>query len=206
MKTTTARSMGVTGFTLLLSWALPLKAQTESAALRGVVQDTASKTLSGAKATLTSITQRRSWSAIANESGIYNLAQIPPGDYDLTIEAQGFRTFQRRGLTLQVAQAAEVDVTFEIGPVTETVTVTAQAPLLEVGTSTLGEVVNARTTQSLPLNGRNVLQLVQLVPGVSIQHKRRAESGEHDPAFRRSAAVGWNRSGHRCESAHGFRG
>jgi hypothetical protein len=155
------------GTLLVVSCALPLKAQTQSAAARGVIQDATGRAVSTAKVALTSVTQRRSWSATTNESGIYSLVQIPPGEYDLSVEAQGFKKFERRGLTLQVAQIAEIDISLEIGAVTETVTVTAQAPLLESGTSTLGEVVNARTTESLPLNGRNILQQVQLIPGVN---------------------------------------
>jgi hypothetical protein len=142
-------------------------AQTQSAAVRGVVQDATGQSVSTARATLTSVSQRRSWSATTNESGVYSLVQVPPGDYDLAVEAKGFKRFERRGLTLQVAQVAELDINMELGALSETVTVTAQAPLLESGTSTLGEVVNARTAEALPSNGRNLLQQVQLVPGVN---------------------------------------
>jgi hypothetical protein len=151
----------------LISPALPLLTQTQSTSLRGVVLDSAGRTVPAVRATLTSLSQQRTWNTATNESGVYSFVQIPPGEYDLAVEANGFKRIERRGLTLQVAQTVEIDLSLDIGAVTETVSVTSQAPLLESGTSTLSEVVNARSAESLPLNGRNILQLVQLVPGVN---------------------------------------
>jgi hypothetical protein len=70
-------------------------------------------------------------------------------------------------LQLEVAQNVEVNFLMEIGAVSESVDITTQAPLLDVNTSSLGEVVNSRTMESLPLNGRTVLQLIALTPGIS---------------------------------------
>ena len=81
--------------------------------------------------------------------------------------ADGFKRFTRSGLVLEVAQVLELGVTLELGTVLESISVTAEAPLLQTADSTLGEVVNAITSEDLPLNGRNTLQLVALVPGVN---------------------------------------
>jgi len=79
----------------------------------------------------------------------------------------------RPRFVLQVAQVAEINVPLEVGAVTEVIEITAEAPLLATATSDLGEVVNSRTAESLPLNGRNVLQLVGLTPGINTTRNAR---------------------------------
>ncbi|MEO7146127.1 MAG: carboxypeptidase regulatory-like domain-containing protein [Bryobacteraceae bacterium] len=146
---------------------LPLRAQTGAASLRGVVRDTSQAVVMRAAVTLTNVDQNRTWTALSNDRGEYDIEQIPPGHYALAVELPGFKKYVRPGLTLEVNQVAEIDVTLEPGAVTETVEVRAEAPLLESATSALGEVVNHLTTVALPLNGRNVMQLVALTPGIN---------------------------------------
>ncbi len=145
----------------------PLHGQTQFASVRGVVEDSSGARVPNAALTLTNVDQNRPWVTRTNESGAYNLPQIPPGNYRLRAEAQGFKQFAREGLILQVAQIAELNVVMEVGAVTETVQVSSESPLLETASSTLGEVVNSLTSENLPLNGRNVLQLVALTPGIN---------------------------------------
>ena len=92
------------------------------------------------------------------------------------MEAQGFKRYMRPQFVLQVAQVAGIDVPLEIGEITETVEISAEAPLLATETSDLGEVVNSLTAQSLPLNGRNVLQLIGLTPGINTTRNFRNSS------------------------------
>src|SRR5262249_28849629 len=101
------------------------------------------------------------------DGGEYVLVQIPPGNYRLTVQAPGFKKYNREGLVLQVAQTIALDVSLELGAVTEAVQVTAEAPLLESANSFLGEVVNKRSAEALPLNTRNLTQLVALTPGIN---------------------------------------
>ncbi|MGH9667404.1 MAG: carboxypeptidase-like regulatory domain-containing protein, partial [Bryobacteraceae bacterium] len=136
-----------------------LHAQTEAATLRGSVRDASQAVVASAAVKLTNIDQNRTWSATSNAAGAYDIEQIPPGRYALRVEANGFKRYQRPALTLQANQIADIDVTLEVGAVTETVEVQAEAPLLESANSSLGEVVNHLTTVALPLNGRNVMQL-----------------------------------------------
>src|SRR2546426_6520255 len=142
-------------------------AQTYTATVRGVVTDASGAVVAGASVTLHNIEQNRPYTFTTNQAGEYVIVQLPPGSYTLTAKAAGFKAHQRTGLTLEVAQVVELDVPLEVGAVTESIDVTAQAPLLETASSTLGEVVNSRTTESLPLNGRNVMQLVALTPGIN---------------------------------------
>ena len=92
---------------------------------------------------------------------------LPPGNYNLSIEAPGFRRLLQSGVTLEVNQRARVDFTLQVGQVNETVEVAATAPLLESQSSSLGSVINERFVNELPLNGRNFVQLAILSPGVN---------------------------------------
>jgi hypothetical protein len=155
-------------FAFLLCFAAgAMLAQTQFASVRGLVQDSSGAIVPGAALTLTNVEQNRPWQTRSNEAGAYVFQQIPPGRYTLSAEAQGFKRFSNEGLILQVAQVAEINLTLEVGAVTETVQVKSEAPLLETASSTLGEVVNSMTSENLPLNGRNALQLVALTPGVN---------------------------------------
>jgi hypothetical protein len=150
-----------------LACSSPLVAQTQFASIRGVVEDSSGAIVPEALLTLTNVEQNRPWLTKSNDAGAYVFLQIPPGNYTLSVEARGFKKLTREGLVLQVAQVAEINLSLEIGSITETIQVSAETPLLETASSTLGEVVNSLTSESLPLNGRNVLQLVALTPGIN---------------------------------------
>ncbi len=149
------------------AFAVSALAQTQTATVRGTVTDSSGAVIPGAALTLTNVDQNRPWAAESNAAGAYVFQQIPPGNYSLAVETEGFKRYERRQFILQVAQVAEIDVPLEIGDITEVVEISAEAPLLETATSDLGEVVNSRTAESLPLNGRNVMQLIGLTPGVN---------------------------------------
>ena len=163
----------------LLLAALTAPAQTQTATLRGKVTDRSGAVIPSVQVTLTNTEQDRSWTAASNTEGVYEFVQIPPGKYALSAEARGFKKYQHTGITLEVAQAALLDVALELGSVTETVEVSSQMALLETSSSTLDAVVNHKTAESLPLNGRNVLQLVALTPGINTTRSNRgATSGD----------------------------
>jgi len=153
--------------------AVNAQAQTQTATVRGVVTDSSGAVIPGARLTLTNIDQNRPWSTESNDAGAYVFQQIPPGNYSLEVETDGFKKYSRPSFILQVAQIAEINVPLEVGAVTEVVEITAEAPLLSTVSSDLGEVVNSRTAESLPLNGRNVLQLVALTPGINTTRNSR---------------------------------
>jgi hypothetical protein len=152
---------------LALSLTASAVAQTQFASVRGQVEDSSGAVVSNATLTLTNVDQNRPWTTISNDKGVYVFQQIPPGSYRVQVEAQGFKRLTRDGLILQVAQIAEINLRLELGSVNESIQVSAETPLLETASSTLGEVVNSLTSENLPLNGRNVLQLVALTPGIN---------------------------------------
>src|SRR5262245_6129112 len=147
--------------------ALPLAAQLGTATISGNVSDTSGAVVSGASVTATNTVTGFRRQTISTTLGQYNLPGLAPGPYDLTIESPGFKKSERKGLVLQVDQNAVIDVSMELGQLTETVEVQAQAPLVESQSATLGAVVDNQKIVALPLNGRNFAQLALLVPGVN---------------------------------------
>src|SRR5262249_12631651 len=87
--------------------------------------------------------------------------------YEMSARAEGFKTWVRTGILLEVGQKAQIDLVLQVGSITEQVTVTASEALLATATSSVGQVVNVRAVQEMPLNGRNFWQLVQLTTGAS---------------------------------------
>ena len=101
----------------------------------------------------------------ANDHGLAPVPLLPPGKYDVTISAQGFKTSIRRAITVSVGDVVGLMVTLETGSSTQSVTVTAQAPLVEDKSATLAQVVSQKQLIDLPLNGRNYLAVANLTAG-----------------------------------------
>jgi outer membrane receptor protein involved in Fe transport len=104
--------------------------------------------------------------ASSSQDGFYIIPLVPVGVYGLTVEVAGFRKFEQPDIQLQVNQNLTVPVKLEVGNITESVTVEAPPPAIDTVSSSVRDVVDSRRITELPLNGRNVLQLQQLVPGV----------------------------------------
>jgi hypothetical protein len=100
-------------------------------------------------------------------TGAYLATQLAVGSYQATVQADGFRTVESPGIALSALQSLRVDFVLELGQVTETVTVTSQAPQVDTRSTQIGMTVDDRRIKDLPLNGRNALDLVRLVPGVT---------------------------------------
>jgi len=146
---------------------LPGFGQVASAELSGTVLDSSGAAVASAKVTATNVATNLARDAASDTTGKYIITLLPPGDYTLSVEAAGFRKLVQSGIALQINQQAQVDLTLQLGQVSETVEVTGQAPLLESESSSLGTVVNQQLVNQLPLNGRNFIQLATLSPGVS---------------------------------------
>lgn len=152
---------------LTVSALTPAMAQVSSAELSGTVSDGSGASIANAKITLTNPETNIAREATTEASGAYLFTLVPPGTYNLNVEAAGFRKLVQNGIPLQVNQRARLDFTMQLGQVTETVEVAAAAPLLESQSSSLGAVVNQQFVGELPLNGRNFIQLAVLQPGVN---------------------------------------
>ena len=150
--------------TILSGTALP---QSFTGRIVGTVADSTGGVIASAQVRATELTTNRTHTVTANDAGNYAMSELPRGEYMIEVSAPGFKQFVRRGIVLSIGQQARVDVRLEIGAVTESVEVVADASLLETVDSVLGKVVDNRRITELPLNTRNVFSLLYLTPGVT---------------------------------------
>jgi Carboxypeptidase regulatory-like domain/TonB-dependent Receptor Plug Domain len=141
-------------------------AQEITARLSGQITDAAGAIVPNAEVTLTNTNTGETRQAQTDDEGYYTLTLIQPGTYDLSVKLQGFKEYLSKGLELSVNDRKTINVELEAGAVTETVTVTGESPLIQT-TATVGDVVENRRVVELPLNNRNFMQLLTLVPGVT---------------------------------------
>ena len=141
-------------------------AQQSTGTISGVVTDQQGAVIPGATVSVLNTATNSEFNTSSNESGLYVAPGMVVGEYQVTVEADGFRRSVRSGVTLQVGQNAAVNVTLEIGQVTEIVEVVGQAPLVDTGGATIGEVIERKRVTDLPINGRGALALTMLTAGV----------------------------------------
>jgi hypothetical protein len=151
---------------VVLAGAGALNAQISNATLSGVVSDPSQAAVPGAAVTATHVDTNREFKAATDEVGRYVFLTLPVGRYEISVQAAGFKT-TKRSAELTVNQAANLNLTLEIGQLSEVVDVTAQAPLVNATNATVGTVIEERAIFDLPLNGRSFTQLIALTPGVS---------------------------------------
>lgn len=141
--------------------------QTSTSQLSGTIYDNSKAVVAGAMVLVandaTGVTQRQT----TTDAGLYSFPSIAVGTYTLTVDAPGFKKAQRSGITVTVGTPATVDITLELGSATETVSVQASADTIQTANATLGNVVEHQAVSTLPLNGRNPLNLIVLEPGVT---------------------------------------
>ncbi len=147
-------------FVLVLLLALPASAQISTAQLNGKVTDTSNAVLPGATVTLTQTDTGAVRSVVCDADGSYLVSNLPPGPYRLEVALQGFRTYVQTGIVLQVAATPTINVSLALGTLQETVTVEAAAPLVDVKSAGVSEVVESERIVQLPLQGRDVTALL----------------------------------------------
>jgi hypothetical protein len=146
-------------------------AQVDTGTILGTVKDTSGAVLPGAKVTVTHEGEALTLSAVTRADGTYIFTPIKIGSYSVAVEYAGFRKALRRGITLNIQGQAVVDFALAPGDMVEAVEVTADAPLLETQTGTVGQVVTGDTIKNLPLNGRDYTFLARLSAGVVPPHQ-----------------------------------
>jgi len=140
--------------------------QVVGATVTGTVTDTSGAVTPDVKIVITNVATGITQSAVTNGAGLYTAPNLTPGPYQLTATAPGFKTQVRKGLILTVGQSLVLNLTMQVGGVTQTVTVTGAAPTVDLADSTLRGLDNSTTVQQLPLNGRSWTDLAALQPGV----------------------------------------
>ncbi len=166
--------------------------QETSADILGTVSDPSGAIIPGAKVTLTNVATQVKQDSTTNQSGDYLFTLLKPGTYSLTIVAKGFKTEVVPSISLAAGDRNRENAALATGGVDETVTVTADAPLLQRESSSLTSVVTDQEVQDLPLNGRNVVNLVQIQPGVNAGSANAISSGNRPDDRRLSSTVSAN--------------
>lgn len=135
--------------------------------LVGYLFDPTGASVVGARVQVQGVDTGLRYEAVTDDTGAFLFPQLPVGRYSLTVEQAGFRRYEQRDIQLRVGERPSLRITLELGELTESVTVQEAPPLVNTANSTLGTVVDRRRIQELPLNGRDPLQLMSLVAGVT---------------------------------------
>ena len=143
-----------------------LWAQGTSDQIVGRVTDPSGAAVAGAELSVQNVETGISRKGKSAAAGAYAFPSLPPGNYRLTAAKEGFRPEARTGIALAVDQAARIDIELVVGALTQEVQVTAAAPMLDQESSALGQIVDNRKIQNIPLNGRSAFRLVTLTPGI----------------------------------------
>src|SRR5262245_47160373 len=150
---------------LLCFSSIRLVAQTTFGTITGVVRDSSGAVLPDATVSITNDKTGFSRQVTTDATGNYLVPSLLPATYTVTTELKGFKKAVNAGVNLLVNQTVRHDVTLEVGEVTQTVEVQAEAPLLQSETSTVGTVIENKQVVELPLNGRSFTELTYLIPG-----------------------------------------
>ena len=195
--------------------AAPVAAQTTTAAVLGTVVDAQKAILPGATVTATNVETGAAAVEATDGRGRFRLAGLRPGVYDIRAEVQGFAPSERKGVQLFLGQEATIEFELSLASVRETLTVTAEAPLVEVTKSEVSVVVDKKQIDTLPLNGRNFTDLARLTPGVTVNSSGAPLVGGNqstasntylvDGVSNDRAWTGGNRTGYSAEAIREFR-
>ncbi len=188
----------------------PLADAQSLATVQGFITDETGAALPGASVDLADRERGQGRTAVTNAQGFFALRAVPSGEYDLVASLSGFRTARREAIRLQVGQVLEVDMQLGLASVEETVLVTAEAPLLEVGRGGAAGYVAEEEISSLPISGRDFVQFALLKPtvkvepqrgGISLSGQRGINSGlTIDGTDAKSAFFGYGRGGEATEN------
>src|SRR6266853_4309533 len=148
-------------------WAGQAHAQVSGAMLTGTVTDSSGAVIPNAQVSITNLATGVTRTVSSGSAGLYTAPNLLPATYEIRVTAPGFSTQVQKGVTLTVGAQQALDIKMQVGQVSQTVEVTAEAPTVELTSSTLSATVNSTTVRELPLNGRSWTDLATLQPGVS---------------------------------------
>ncbi|MBW8746676.1 MAG: carboxypeptidase regulatory-like domain-containing protein, partial [Acidobacteria bacterium] len=152
---------------LLLFGAGSMHAQLTTADILGTVTEPTGAVVANARVELRNTATNVTRVVTTDESGNYTFPLLQPGHYSIKVTVQGFKAFNTPDLAVEAGDRARNDAHLQLGDVNETVSIEAQTPLLQSESATVSSTVTAQSVQDLPLNGRNYVQLIQIVPGAN---------------------------------------
>src|SRR6266705_1669509 len=142
--------------------------QGSSGRILGVVTDQSGGNVGGATLTITDVARGVSQTLTTDSDGAYVASNVLPGTYTVRAEFKGFKIFERKNILVEVGKDARIDAVLQPGSTNENTTITAEVPMLDTTSTTLGGTISNEIINDLPLNGRNYQNLVSLRPGTSI--------------------------------------
>ena len=149
----------------LVLFSLALHGQTNTAVVRGIVTDPSGTSVPGAQAVAVNAETGVRYAGVTNDSGQYLLTDVPSGTYSFSVEKQGFRRYVRQQFAVNTGAALSIDVKLEIGEVTQAVTVTGEAALVQSTSSGIDQLIGAKSIADLPLGDRRTMNVIQLSGG-----------------------------------------
>jgi hypothetical protein len=161
---------------MLLYSATSLFGQATSGGIFGTVTDPTGAVVAGAKVTITDVSKGITVTTPTNESGNYAQTHLTVGTYKITVEATGFKTSVQENIPISVDANARVDLTLQVGDVTQEVTVSEAPPLLKSDRADVSDTLTSREVSELPVLNRNFTQLELLLPGTSKMNWQHASS------------------------------
>ena len=145
---------------------ISLFAQNPFGKIAGRISDSSGRAVVSASVKVTHVETNVTTTVAANEDGNYESLNLIPGQYNIVVMHPGFKQFARKGMELHVGDSLDIPAVLEVGAVSETVTVTGDAPLLETTNADVGQIVDNKRLNELPLPGGQPMYLMQLSPGV----------------------------------------
>jgi hypothetical protein len=159
-------TLGVAALLMFLT-SSPARAQVDAGAILGTVTDASGAQISGAQVTVTNEGTNATLSTTTAGAGEYKFTPLPIGQYTVTVTFQGFSTVTQKHITVAIGAEVLINVTLKPGAVNETIEVASTVPVLETQDASVGQVMDSRNVNNLPLNGRNFTFLAQLAAGVN---------------------------------------
>src|SRR5947207_597137 len=144
------------------------QSSTGTATMIGAVSDSTGSVVPGAKVTVTNKDAGFVFTSVSTAEGTWYIPNLNPGDYQLKIEAAGFKTYVQDGISLRTAEQPRIDVRLEVGSVSETVMVTGAPPLLETETATSGQVLEGQTIVKMPVLQKAFYRIYLYMPGMNV--------------------------------------
>jgi Carboxypeptidase regulatory-like domain/TonB dependent receptor-like, beta-barrel len=153
---------------LVLAAASIAGAQQTTGTIAGRVTDPQGSAIPGVSVTASNAQTGFNRTAVSDHEGLYRLAALPVGTYDVKVELQGFTTMERKSVPVNVGQTVDANFDLKVASLTEIVTVTGDSPMIQTSSSSVGGVVDVQDIESLPLNGRQFANLALTIPGVGL--------------------------------------
>ena len=151
---------------LLLALALNAAGQVTTSQISGVVKDSSGAPMAGVTVRVVNEQNSLRRDGVSGSEGFYVVSNLPPGEYRVRVEHAGFKTFERDHIAVSAGDRADVSPSLEVGSTSEVVTVVAQGEQVETESGTVGRLVDGDQVRDLALDGRNLIQMVMLLPGV----------------------------------------